>query len=282
MINDLIQFEKDLKIKGLSESTIKTYVRCVSDYQKHCNPGADDNPVMPIKNYLFYLIDKRKVSRAYMHQIYSAVKFFHTVTLGKEWEIQKIPKIKINKKLPDILSRNEIENMINSISNLKHKSMLMITYSAGLRVSEAASLLVKDIDSGRMMIKIRDAKGMKDRYSLLSKRLLETLRSYWKRYRSDKWLFESWNNKQHISTRSIQTVFYNARRKTGITKSVSIHSLRHGFATHLLEQGTDIHTVQKLLGHKSIKTTLIYLHLKNENLMKVVSPLDFPADEHKD
>lgn len=282
MTNLLIQFEKDLRIKGLSDRTIKTYVRCVTDYQKHYNFEIDFNSSMPIKDFLYFLINERKISRAYMHQIYSALKFFYINTLGQNWEVLRIPKIKIDKKLPDILSRYEIEKIIDTVINLKHKSMIMITYSAGLRVSETTSLLVKDIDSNRMMIKIRNAKGLKDRYTLLSKRSLEILRRYWQHYRPRNWLFESRNKIEHISTRTLQIVFKNTKDKAGITKDVSIHSLRHSFATHLLEQGTDIHTVQKLLGHKSIQTTLIYLHLKNENLMKVISPLDFPSNENKD
>ena len=165
MTNQLIQFERDLKIKGLSERTIKTYVRCVTDYLKHYNYKIDPELSMPIKDFLYFLINKRKVSRAYLHQIYGALKLFYTYTLHQDWEIKKIPKIKVDKKLPDILSRNEIEQIFNVKSNLKHKSMLMITYSAGLRVSETASLMVKDIDSNRMAIKIRNAKGNKDRYS---------------------------------------------------------------------------------------------------------------------
>ena len=153
MTNLLNQFEKDLEIKGLSDRTIKTYVRCVASYLKHHSSEIDFKSSVPIKNYLHFLITKQNVSRAYMHQIYSAVKFFYTYTLGQNWEIWRIPKIKMDKKFPDILSRHEIEEIINAVKNLKHKSMIMITYSAGLRVSETTSLLVKDIDSQRMMIK---------------------------------------------------------------------------------------------------------------------------------
>ncbi len=170
MTNKLIQFERDLRVKGLSDRTIKAYVRCVTDYLKHYNYEIDPELSMPIKDFLYFMINERKVSRAYLHQIYGALKFFYTYTLHQDWEIKKIPKIKVDKKLPDILSRYEIEQILNVKSNLKHKSMLMITYSAGLRVSETASLMVKDIDSKRMAIKIRNAKGNKDRYSLLSKR----------------------------------------------------------------------------------------------------------------
>ena len=282
MTNQLIQFERDLKIKGLSERTIKTYLRCVTDYLKHYNYEIDPESSMTIKDFLYFLINERKVSRAYLHQIYGALKLFYTYTLHQDWEIKKIPKIKVEKKLPDILSRNEIEQIFNVKSNLKHKSMLMVTYSAGLRVSETASLMIKDIDSNRMAIKIRDAKGNKDRYSLLSQRTLDTLRQYWEFYRPENWLFESWKKTNHISSSTIQRVFTDAKEKVGIRKAVSVHSLRHSFATHLLEQGTDIHIVQKLLGHKSIQTTLIYLHLKKESLTKVISPLDFPLDGNKD
>jgi site-specific recombinase XerD len=150
----------------------------------------------------------------------------------------------------------------------------MLTYSSGLRVSETARLRLTDIDSKRMMVRITQGKGGKDRYSILSQTALEQLRQYWRRYRPKEWLFEGANKEDHISTNSIQLLFYAARKRAGITKPVSIHSLRHSFATHLIESGTSLHHVQMLLGHRSPTTTTVYLHVSRLNLAQVISPLD--------
>lgn len=216
-----------------------------------------------------------------MNQSYSALKFFYTTTLRQNWEILKIPRMKRSKKLPEILSRAEIKKLIDVMCNIKYKAMLTVIYSAGLRVSEAAHLKVADIDSKARTIKVCSGKGNKDRYTLLSENTLILLRQYYRIYRPKVWLFEGQDKNKHLTTGTFQCIFRNARIAAKIQKRVSIHSLRHSFATHLLEQGTDIHIVQKLLGHNNISTTTIYLHLKTTSLVKVVSPLDYPADGDK-
>ena len=273
------QFERDLRIKGFSDRTIGTYLRHVDTYLNHYNHQFDPHSRMQVKDFFHYLMQERNISRSYMHQSYSALKFFYTITLNQDWERMKIPRVKQKKKLPDVLSRKEIRSLLDVTRNIKHKAILMVTYSAGLRVSETASLKVQDFDSARMAIKVNDGKGQKDRYTLLAKTTLRFLRNYYQMYRPEDWLFEGQKKINPLSVTSLQRVFMSAKQKVGIQKKVSMHSLRHSFATHLLEQGTDIHKVQRLLGHRSINTTMIYLHLKRENLMKVISPLDFSSDE---
>lgn len=280
MTATLHQFQKDMEIKGFSERTIDSYLRHVRSYQQFLNGRIDPHDRIQIKDYIHHMLHRQQVSRSYMNQSYSALKFYYTVTLGLEWDMTQIPRVKRIKKLPDILSCDEIRKLLAVTENIKHKAILMVTYSAGLRVSEAACLKASDIDSKRMTIKVA-GKGNKDRYTLLAHSTLQFLRGYWRMYKPRYWLFEGRNPTQHLNVSSLQRVFGAAKQKTGITKHVSIHSLRHSFATHLLEQGTDIHIVQRLLGHSSIQTTTVYLHLKKESLTKVVSPLDHLLDDNE-
>jgi site-specific recombinase XerD len=281
MSNYQTQYERDLKIKGFSERTVGTYLRHVDSYLSHFRDEIDPQSSTQVKDFLHYLMQEKKVSRSYMHQCYSALKYFYTTTLNEDWTMMKIPRAKRTKKLPEILSREEVSNLLNVTRNIKHKAILMITYSAGLRVSETASLKIRDIDSKSMAIKVCGGKGQKDRYTLLAATTLRFLRGYWQMYQPVSWLFEGRVSSHPLSTTTLQRVFMRAKEKAGITKKVSMHSLRHAFATHLLEQGVDVHVVQRLLGHRSIATTMVYLHLKKESLMKVVSPLDFSSDEEK-
>ncbi|MFH1627118.1 MAG: tyrosine-type recombinase/integrase [Pseudomonadota bacterium] len=192
--------------------------------------------------------------------------------------MEKIKCPRREKKLPVVLDISEVESLFLATKNLKHKAMLMITYSSGLRVSETAKLKLTDIDSTRMTVRIT-GKGDKDRYSILSQTALEHLRQYWKKYRPAEWLFEGQKKDGHISTNSIQQLFYKAKKLARIKKPVSIHTLRHSFATHLIEAGTSLHHVQLLLGHRSPTTTTVYLHVSRLNLSQVVSPLDKTAQQ---
>jgi site-specific recombinase XerD len=281
MGDSLVQYKRDLEIKGFSDRTTYTYVWHVRTYLEYNDQSVDPGSSAQLKDYFHYLVATRKVSRAFMNQSYSALKYYYTVTLEAPWDVLKIPRVKREKKLPDVLSREEVGRMLAGTRNIKHKAILMVTYSAGLRVSEAASLRVEDIDSERMSIKVREAKGNKDRYTLLAQSTLEFLRGYWKMYRPTEWLFEGQVPEAPLCVTTLQRVFTKARDRAEIRKKVSIHSLRHSFATHLLEQGTDIHIVQRLLGHASLRSTMVYLHLTRESLMKVVSPLDYRLDGDK-
>lgn len=275
MTDTITRFKKDLEIKGFSDRTIDSYLRHVRTYRDHLESPIDPNAAgEQVKDYFHYLLQTKNASRSYVRQSYSALKYYYTVTLGLGWDVNRIPRVRQVHKLPEILNREEIKRLLAVTKNIKHKAMLMVTYSAGLRVSETAALKLTDIDSERMTIRVDQGKGKKDRYTILAKSTLEFLRGYWRMYEPSHWLFEGQNPARHLNVSSLQRAFYASKENAHLKRPVTVHSLRHSFATHLLEQGTDIHIVQRLLGHSSIKTTTIYLHLKRESVTKVVSPLD--------
>ena len=270
----LEKMERDLELKGLSKKTQKIYIHWVGKFLSHCTNALERKGNEHIKEYLHFIIHERKLSSSSVNQVYSALQFFYTHTLEKEWEFKSIPRMKKNKTLPIVLERNEIDAILKVTRNIKHRALLCLIYSAGLRLSEASQLKISDIDSKRMQIRIERAKGGKDRYTILSNAALELVREYWKIYRPVHWLFVGSDPRKPISGRTIQKVFENSKTKAGINKSVTVHSLRHSFATHLLENGVGLHHIQLLLGHSSPQTTTIYLHLKRSDLVKIESPLD--------
>jgi site-specific recombinase XerD len=227
-----------------------------------------------LKEYMLYLMKERHLSEGTFRFYVAALKFLYRTTLKREWVVEKIRCPRAKRKLPVVLDLSEVESLFSVTTNLKHKAMLMITYSSGLRASETVRLKITDIDSKRMMVRITQGKGGKDRYSILSQTTLEHLRQYWREYHPTEWLFNGAAKNDHISTNSIQQLFYKAKKRTGITKPASVHTLRHSFATHLIEAGTSLHHVQLLLGHRSPTTTTVYLHVSRLNLAQVISPLD--------
>jgi site-specific recombinase XerD len=224
-------------------------------------------------NYLYYLVEEKQVSAVYLNQMISAYKILVVEVLRRKWEEFSIRRPKKEKKLPVVLSQKEVKRIIDSISNLKHRTFISLIYSCGLRLSELPNLKVSDIDSTRMQIHIRLGKGSKDRYVMLSQKILLLLREYWKRYRPKEYLFEGATRGKAIAMRTIQHVFYQAVIKSGILKRPSIHTLRHSFATHLLEQGVNLIAIQHLLGHSHIKTTTAYTHLQSSPA-SIKSPFD--------
>jgi site-specific recombinase XerD len=267
----------DLQLKGITVRTQKIYLREVRNLAKYFGKSPDELGESDIKAYLLHLRNERKVSEG-TYRFYSyGLKFFYKHTLKRDYVMEKILFPKQKKQLPVVLDLKEVDALFSVTTNLKHKAILMMTYSSGLRVSEAAHLKVADIDSKRMMVRIKQGKGGKDRYSILSHAALECLRSYWKKYRPKEWLFGGKDKNEPISTSSIQQLFHKAKRLTGIKKPVTVHTLRHSFATHLVEAGTSLHHVQLLLGHRSPNTTTVYLHVSRLNLAQVTSPLDKPA-----
>jgi site-specific recombinase XerD len=231
-----------------------------------------------IREYLYRLVTEKDLGDSSINSAYSALKFFYKTTLCRDWNVAKIPRRKPEKRLPVVLDGSEIKQLLAVTTNLKHRAILIITYSAGLRVSETAHLKVSDIDSKRMQLRVTQGKGKKDRYALLSRVTLNLLWDYWRQYRPFNWLFPGRSPDRPISTRSIQKIFEKAKRKAGIKKPATVHTLRHSFATHLLEAGTDIYHIQKLLGHTSPKTTAIYIHLRRQDVLNIVSPLDSLLD----
>ncbi len=268
------KMKTELVLRGYSPTTIKHYIENVSRFAKHFNQSPELLGEDQIREYLHYCIMEKHLSEGTVNYINGSLKFFYTKILKINWNNDMFPRMKEGKKLPVVLSKSEVKAILDATDNLKHKAILMTIYGAGLRISEAAKLKGLDIDSNNMQIVIRQGKGKKDRYSLLSKTNLNLLRDYWKRYQPGDYLFPGKNPADHISVRAIQKTFDQALAKAGIRKDATVHTLRHSFATHLLEAGTDICHIQRLLGHTSIKTTTIYLHLRRLDLLNIKSPLE--------
>jgi integrase/recombinase XerD len=269
----------DLQLSGATKSTQKNYLREVDNLAKYFNRSPAELGEAELKEYLLHLIKERHLSEGTFRFYVAALKFLYRTTLKREWPVEKIRHPRSKRKLPVVLDLSEVESIFAVTTNLKHKAILMLTYSSGLRVSEAARLKITDIDSTRMMVRIAQGKGGKDRYSILSQTTLEHLRQYWRKYRPTKWLFEGQKTDDHITSYTIQHVFYAAKKRARITKPASVHTLRHSFATHLIEAGTSLHHVQLLLGHRSPTTTTVYLHVSRLNLSQVTSPLDRAAKQ---
>ena len=264
----------DLQLSGAKPNTQRSYLREVENLAKYFNRSPAELGEAELKTYLLYLIKERHLSEGTFRFYVAALKFFYRTTLKREWMVEKIRHPRAKRKLPIVLDLSEVKSLLAVTKNLKHKAILMITYSAGLRASETARLKITDIDSKRMTVRITQGKGGKDRYSILSQTTLELLREYWKKYHPQEWLFPGAKGYDHLSTNSIQQLFYKAKKQAGITKPASVHTLRHSFATHLIEAGTSLHHVQLLLGHRSPTTTTVYLHVSRLNLAQVTSPLD--------
>jgi site-specific recombinase XerD len=265
---------RDMQIKGFAEKTQYAYLNHVAAYAKYYHKSPEDLGEEDIKNYLHYLIKDKGVSKSYISGVYSGLKFLYSTTLGKQWDMTKIPRSKKEKRLPVVLSPSEVKSVFNSVDNFKHKVILMTVYASGLRVSEAVNLKTTDIDSKNMQIHIRGGKGNKDRYCILSKANLDILRNYYMCYRPKEWLFYGQSCLNPISVRTVERVFKIAKEKANIKKNASIHTLRYSFATHILESGVDIYHIQQLMGHSNIKTTNMYIHLQRKDILNIVSPLD--------
>lgn len=273
----LPRMKQQLILKSYSPSTIRTYLNEVraflSTIKQH---RADDFSTDRIKDYLQYCAETLKLSENTLHSRINALKFYYEQVLNRERFFWDIPRPKKPQLLPRLLNEDEIRRLFNALTNKKHKAMLFTAYSAGLRVSEVVNLKIADIDSERMQIFVERAKGKKDRYVNLSPVLLDILRNYIRQSKPapQKFLFESEATLTAYPIRTVQQIFSNAKRKAGISKSVGVHSLRHSFATHLLDKGTDIRYIKDLLGHFNIKTTERYLHVSNKQLVNIMSPFD--------
>jgi len=273
----ILLMRQHLLLKAYSPSTIKTYLNEMGQLlQILGNLPADELKPEQLKRYLVYCYEKLGLKENTLHSRINALKFYYEQVLGREKFFWEIPRPKKPLLLPKVLSEDELGNLFNAMGNIKHKAMLYTAYSGGLRVSEVAALKIKNIDSGRMQILIERAKGKKDRYVALSPVLLDILRSYIKKYkpRPSFYLFESEQTGTAYPARTIQRIFQLAKENAGIQKDVGIHSLRHSFATHLLEKGTDIRYIKDILGHFNIKTTERYLHVSKKDLVNIISPLD--------
>lgn len=274
---ELDRFLQLLQLKAYSHNTIRTYRNELIQYFLHlADKSAKVVSVDGVKAYMHQLLTTGMLSEHTAHSRLNALKFYYEQVLGREKFFLEIPRPRKPQQLPKVLSERELERMFTAVQNLKHKALLFTAYSAGLRVSEVVNLRLNDIDSGRMQIRIAQSKGKKDRYVGLSVLLLDVLRSYLTQVqpRPLVYLFEGDRPGQPYTSRSAQAVFQQAKERAGIHKSVGFHVLRHSFATHLLEKGIDIHYIKQLLGHFSIKTTERYLHVKKQDLVTIVNPLD--------
>lgn len=270
------QFEdlrRELVSRKYSYKTIKGYVYYNKDLIRYAAKNSSDIQEADIKKYLTYLVEEKESATATLNQAINALKFYYGTVLKKKF-IYEVKRPRKDKNLPTVLSKEEIAQILSSVDNVKHKAMLMLAYSAGLRIGEIVRLKTEDIDSNRMLIHIQGAKGRKDRYTLLSEKALEILKQYWRKYRPEKWLFGGAKEGRYLSSRTADKIFRNACDKAGIKKDVSFHVLRHSFATHLLEGRTDLRYIQELLGHSHSKTTEIYTHVSMKSLGKIMSPLD--------
>ena len=273
-LSALNAYVETLRLKNYSYNTIKSYKSLFIPFLIYFN---QQKPSLlthyQILDYLLHVRNKEQWSASQQNQSVNAIKFFFEKVLNQPAQTYNLPRANKERKLPSVFAESEIKKILNSVENIKHRTMLCLAYAAGLRVSEIVQMKIKDIDSQRMIMTIRQSKGRKDRQVMLSEKLLIMLREYFKEYRPKEWLFEGQNDLQY-SVRSVQLVLQNAKQNAGITKSGSIHALRHSFATHLFESGTDLLSIKELLGHTSLKTTAIYTHVSKKHISKIQSPLD--------
>ena len=266
---------KEMQLRGFSQKTIKSYLSCVRSFATYFLPR---HPRVlteeDIRSYLLFLLEKKKLASSTVNQVFNAIRFLYVEMYKQPWALRDIPRPHRPRRLPVVLSQDELKRLFDAKKNPKHKAILMIGYSGGLRVGEVVRLRPDEIDSERGMIFVRGGKGDKDRYTLLGEATLEVLRTYWRMQPGGEWLFPGQQEGKHLSERSAEAIFEAALRSAGISKPASFHSLRHAFATHLLEAGVDIRYIQELLGHRSLKTTEIYVHVTQKKVRQIVSPID--------
>ena len=265
---------EDMGIRNLADNTQSAYLQQIIAYSKHFHRSPEELGPQEVRAYQVYLTQTRMLAPSSVSVATGALRFLYKVTLKRDWAVDEIPMPKRPFKLPVILSREEVMRFLDSVHSIKHRTILVTAYAAGLRISEATHLKVTDIDSQRMMLRVDQGKGRKDRYVMLSPRLLELLRKYWKAMRPTAWLFPGDVPGQPITRGAVGLACQKAHRASGITKPITAHSLRHAFATHLLESGTDVRTIQLLLGHRSLATTSRYLKVATSTVCATASPFD--------
>jgi integrase/recombinase XerD len=268
------RFINDMQLRNLAPATQRGYIHYVAEFAKYFGRSPEHLDCEAIHQYLLYLLNERKLSPESVNQCVSALKFLYLTTLEMPWTEEYFPRVKRPSKLPVVLSHEELLLFFDHIPGLKNRAALMTCYGAGLRVSEVVALKITDIDSQRMLIRIEQGKGRKDRYAMLSPRLLDVLRRYWQAFRPTHYLFASWKPDRHLSTTSLQVACKEAAARSGLRKRVTVHTLRHSFATHLLENGTDLRIIQVLLGHSQIDTTTRYTRVSPKLVAATMSPLD--------
>lgn len=274
---------REMRLRNYSPKTIKSYMSCLRSFIVYFRPRHPrDLTETDIRNYLLYLINEKRFAEGTVNQVFNALRLLYVDLYQRAFVIGSLPRPRKAKKLPDVLNEGEMARLFSSVSNLKHRTILMLAYASGLRVGEVVRLRIEDFDSERGLIHIRGGKGKRDRFTVFPESLREQLLSYWRQYQLGRngWLFTGQLREHHLAERSIQAVIERAVKKAGIEKRTAMHTLRHSFATHLLEHGTDLRYIQELLGHQSVKTTEIYTHVSNRSIGKIRSPLDFLGEKN--
>ncbi len=273
---------RELELRRKAPSTVTSYVKAVEELARYYRRSPDRISTEEIRDYMHFLIVGKKLSYSSCNHKIVAINFFFREVVRRKVDL-RVP-MKRSGRLPEPLSREEVARLLDAAENQKHRVLMMTAYSAGLRVSELVRLKPQDIHSDRMLIRVNQGKGRKDRYTLLSERLLDELRAYWREFHPETWLFPNQARTDHMPTCTPARAFYRLKRRAGITHGHGIHTLRHSFATHLLEAGVDLRTIQILMGHTSLNTTVKYLHVTEKHLEQTKSPLDLlrlPKPEDK-
>jgi len=271
------RFIDDLRLKNFSDDTIKVYVHAVKKFSLFLGRSPDESTAEDVRAFMIHQLD-RGLSRSYCVILRNALRHLYVDTLGRTDELQAVPRPKRERRLPVVLSRQEVQRLFAVMENIKHRALFMVAYDAGLRLSEVLNLRIEDIDSQRMVIRICQGKGKKDRYGRPSKGLLKLLREYWRVCRPESFLFPGACLHKRYNVSTPGQILKKLCRKAGISKCVSMHTLRHSFATHLLEAGTNLRVIQQLLGHSSIQTTCLYTHISIEGLREAPSPMELLED----
>lgn len=271
---------EDMRLRNLSAGTQVKYVHDMAHFAKYYGVSPELLGLDEIRNYQLYLIDQ-KLAASTVNGFLAAAKFLYRNTLEMPWDDRHFVRMKVPQTLPVVLTASEVERLLANLPILQDRIVLMVCYGSGLRIYEAVTLTIHDIDSQRMLIHVHYGKGAKDRYTILSRRVLLALREYWKMHRSPHWLFPGWHPKSHVQAATVREACKKAAECAGIAKKVTPHTLRHSFATHLLESGTDSRLIQVLMGHSSIATTARYLSVSPEAQGRIRSPLDAPPPRPK-
>jgi len=270
----LQKLTRDLEMRGRSIETIKEYTTKLRLFQDYYDKSADQMGEKEIFDYLYYLVTEKKITPQSVNTYNSALRFVYGVTLDVVLNYKKLPRLKQNRRIPQIFTKEEIGKILDSADSKIHRVMLMLAYGSGLRLSEITNLKSSDIESGQMRILIRHGKGNRDRYAMLPQSILDYLREYWREYRPKEWLFEAPRTGDRYCNRTLHNAFKSALRKSGVKKQGTIHTLRHCFATHLYEDDHNLLALKKLLGHVRIDTTAWYTQLANSEVLKIKSPID--------
>jgi site-specific recombinase XerD len=269
---------EDLRVRNFAPGSIDLYVRSVAKYAQHFGKSPDLLGPEHIRDYQIFLVETKKASWGVFKAAVSALRFLYKVTLGKPWLIDYIPFPKPERKLPVVLSPGELGEFFQAVANLKHRTVLRTMYASGLRIAEALALELHDIDSCRMVIRVRQGKGRRDRYTMLSETLLQELRDYWRAYRPQPLLFPGKTPERPLTQNAIHRALRRARTRAGLHKHITTHTMRHSFATHLLEAGTNLRRIQILLGHRSLNTSAMYLHVAAGAVRADGNPIDLLQD----